>query len=127
MPEDSDMIHRIGREVRDHGTRLELHEERIRGIERLCDADADGDLRRRVERVEGILAEHQALMRESTLMIARLNETLMDLKSELSRFRETEKAVERMAVSLRAVNWLGGIVVTTAVAGIIAYLFKVPV
>lgn len=83
------------------------------------------DLRRRVERLENIQAELQALMRESTLMIARLNETLMELKGELVKLRDTEKDVARMKVSLSVVQWLGGTIASSGVVMALAYVFKV--
>ena len=125
MPDD--IMQRIGSQVRDHDARLNLHEERIKGLERLCDDEHNDDLRRRVERVESILAEHQSLMRESTLMISRLNETLTELKEEIKKMREIEKEVARMKVSITAVNWIAGTITTLAIGGVIAFLFKVQV
>jgi uncharacterized coiled-coil protein SlyX len=126
MPEDPDIVQRIGHQVREHDARLELHDERLRGLERLCDADPDGDLRRRVERVESILAEHQALMRESTLMIARLNETLIDFKFDLGKMRESSAKLTESFIEVRTHNhtirgltvWLGGIAAAAIASGI---------
>ena len=126
MPDDLDMLQRIGRQVREHDTRLDLHEERLRGLERLCDADPDGDLRRRVEHVEKILAEHNALMRESVVMIGRLNETLLDLKKQLEKFEVVEKEVTRVKVVTNIVSYLGGAIVLAGIGLILTYLFKVP-
>lgn len=72
-----------------------------------------------------IQAELQALMRESTLMIARLNETLVELKAELAKTREVEKEVAKMKVSLSVVQWVGGTLGTTGFGLVLAYLFKV--
>ena len=131
MPDDLDMIQRIGREVREHTTRLDLFEERVKGLERACDEYSDEDLRRRVERVENILSEHQALMRESTLMIARLNETLIELKEAINTMREIElehnNEIIKLSASVRLVNFIGGAIITAGVTAITVYLFKVPV
>lgn len=88
---------------------------------------SDDDLRRRVERLEGIQAELQALMRESTLMIARLNETLVELKQELIKMRDGDlKDLTKMKVSLAIVQWIGGSIGATGVGMIVVYLFKQP-
>ena len=85
------------------------------------------DLRRRVERLEGIQSELQALMRESTLMIARLNETLIELKTELVKMRDNDlKDLAKMKVSLSIVQWIGGSVGATGMGMIMIYLFKQP-
>lgn len=85
------------------------------------------DLRRRVERLEGIQSELQALMRESTLMIARLNETLVELKAELVKMRDNDlKDLARMKVSLSIVQWIGGSVGATGMGMVMIYLFKQP-
>lgn len=85
------------------------------------------DLRRRVERLEGIQSELQALMRESTLMIARLNETLIELKTELIKMRDNDlKDLAKMKVSLSIVQWIGGSIGATGLGMIMIYLFKQP-
>lgn len=85
----------------------------------------DDELRRRIERLEGIQAELQLLMRESTLMIKRLNDTLVELKAELAQTRETEKEVAKMKVSLSVTTWVGATIGTTGLGLVLAYLFRV--
>lgn len=89
-------------------------------------ATDDDEIRRRLERLEGIQAELQALMRESTLMIARLNEIVDDIKKELGRLPEAEKEVARIKVSVSFAQWIGGAIVSSGIVLILAYVFKVP-
>ena len=130
MPDELDIVQRIGRQVREHDTRLDLHEERLRGLERINELDNDGDLRRRVEQVEKILSEHNALMRESVVMISRLNETLLDLRKQLEKFEDSESdttsEVARIKVITNITAFLGGAIVLAGVGLITTYLFKVP-
>ena len=66
-------------------------------------------------------------MRESTLMIARLNETLIELKTELIKMRDNDlKDLAKMKVSLSIVQWIGGSIGATGLGMIMIYLFKQP-
>jgi predicted RNase H-like nuclease (RuvC/YqgF family) len=130
MPEDPEMIHRIGREVREHGVLIDRFDERLTEIERACDELDEEELRRRIERVESTVNEHQSLMRESNLMFGRLNEILSELKeqnaAQLRGFTEVVKDVTRLNTDVAGIKWLGGSIILTGFTGIAAYLFQVP-
>ncbi len=88
-------------------------------------AEPYDDLRRRVERMEMVQSELQALMRETALMISRLNETLLDLKHEIVKMRDNDlKDVAKMKVSLSIVQWVGGSLGATGLSMILIYIFK---
>lgn len=121
-----DILTRIGRQVREHDTRLDLYEERLKGLERLCDADLDGDLRRRIEHIERIQAEHNAMIGRLSDMIGRLNETLLDLKKQLDTLRNVETDVTRIKVITNITALIGSAIVLSAIGLVTTYLFKVP-
>lgn len=95
-------------------------------------SEPSDDLRRRVERLEMIQSELQALMRESTMMAARLNETLIELKNEFRDMRvelrdihDLELEVANLKTGFAAIKWLGMTAGGGGVLMVLAYLFKV--
>jgi hypothetical protein len=87
----------------------------------------DHDLRRRVERLEMLQSESQLIIRESALMVGRLNETLLDFKQELTKIKDNDlKDLARMKVSLSIVHWIGGSIGATGLSMILIFLFKTP-
>jgi len=99
-------------------------EERRQPFERRSE---DYDLLRRIERLENLQSESQLLLRETTLMISRLNDTLIDLKAELTKIKDNDlKDLAKMKVSLSIVQWIGGSIGATGLSMIILFLFKAP-
>ena len=132
MSEDAStaVISRIGQQVREHDVQIDLIDERLRIIERSCDSIGEEELKRRIERVENTVNEHQSLMRESNMMFGRLNEILSELKTQnetqLRGFTEVAKDVTRISTELAGVKWIGGSIFLTGFAAIATYLFQVP-
>lgn len=89
------------------------------------------DLRRRVERVEHVQSDMQALLRENVLMTARLNETLLELKEELRMHRTDMNEIHAIRLELANLKmgfsigrWVGATLGGAGLVGALAFLFK---
>jgi predicted PP-loop superfamily ATPase len=93
-----------------------------------------GDIRRRLERLEQIQGELQALLREASLMNARINDSLIDLKDEFKEFREENKKIQLIQLDVASlltgfaiVKWVAATLGGGGILMVLAFLFKVPV
>lgn len=97
----------------------------------MSEPNYNDDIRRRLERLEQIQGELQALLRESTLMTSRLNETISDqreefkqMRSELKELRQLELDVANLKLGFSAVKWFAAAVASTAILMVISYIFQ---
>ncbi|TCT21194.1 hypothetical protein EDC35_10447 [Thiobaca trueperi] len=86
--------------------------------------DDQDELRRRIERIEQTATDLAMMLRENTLMIARLNDTLAEFKAEIIKVHAIEKDLSNLAFGFSALKWLATAIGGSAVVLIMAYLFK---
>ena len=86
--------------------------------------DEHDDLRRRVEHVEQGTASLAVVMRENTMMLARLNETVIEFKADMVKIHSLEKGLNQLEFGFAAIKWLATEIGASPVVLVMAYLFK---
>lgn len=86
--------------------------------------DEHDELRRRLERVEQGATGLALIMRENTLMLSSLNDTVKEFKSDMIKIHSLEKGLNQLEYGFSAIKWLATAVSGSAIVMIMAYLFK---
>lgn len=82
------------------------------------------EMKRRIERVELGTHDLTIVMRENTMALARLDETVREFKASMEKVHAIERNVGQLEFAFSGIKWLATAVGGAAVVLAMSYLFK---
>ena len=82
------------------------------------------EMKRRIERVETGNHDLAMVMRENTLALARLDETVREFRTSMEKVHAIERNVGQLEFAFSAIRWLATAIGGAAVVLVMSYLFR---